>query len=212
MTQLFTHALKQAIRYSLRWPTVYYKCAAQTAETIIEFWKSKMRSINKKNNQFFDYWLTSLTQRHTIISTVMTTVKQTNSKHYKTHFVVFIFFWILQHTNKDIHQCTQQKANHIIQNFNQQFAHARAQTHTHTHVLRPSGLCLGLPEWAGTRTIWILLKQGTVSGSGISWAIRKSAPCPRQITTPAPHHSVFYRLDDLPATQSTVSKHWRQSA
>jgi len=64
----------------------------------------------------------------------MTTVKQTNSKHYKTHFVVFIFFWILQHTNKDIHQCTQQKANHIIQNFNQQFAHARAQTHTHTHT------------------------------------------------------------------------------
>jgi len=32
-----------------------------------------------------------------------------------------------------------------------------------------------------------------VSGSGISWAIRKSAPSSRQITTPAPHHSVFYR-------------------
>jgi len=30
-----------------------------------------------------------------------------------------------------------------------------------------------------------------VSGSGISWAICKSAPRPRQITTPAPHHSVF---------------------
>jgi len=30
-----------------------------------------------------------------------------------------------------------------------------------------------------------------VSGSGISWAICKSAPHPRQITTPAPHHSVF---------------------
>jgi len=30
-----------------------------------------------------------------------------------------------------------------------------------------------------------------VSGSGISWAICKSASCPRQITMPAPHHSVF---------------------
>ena len=30
-----------------------------------------------------------------------------------------------------------------------------------------------------------------MSGSGISWAICKSAPCSRQITTPAPHRSVF---------------------
>jgi len=48
-----------------------------------------------------------------------------------------------------------------------------------------------------------------VSGSGISWAICKSAPCSRQITMPAPHPSVFYRPDALPATQPTVSKHWR---
>jgi len=31
-----------------------------------------------------------------------------------------------------------------------------------------------------------------VSGSGIHWAICKSAPHSRQITTPAPHHSVFF--------------------
>ena len=46
-----------------------------------------------------------------------------------------------------------------------------------------------------------------VRGSGISWAICKSAHRSRQITTPAPHHSVFYRPDALPATQPTVSKH-----
>jgi len=34
-----------------------------------------------------------------------------------------------------------------------------------------------------------------------------SAPRSRQITTPAPHHSVFYRLDALPAAQPTASKH-----
>ena len=38
---------------------------------------------------------------------------------------------------------------------------------------------------------WILLKQETVCGSSISWDVCKSAPHPRQITTPAPHHSLF---------------------
>ena len=37
----------------------------------------------------------------------------------------------------------------------------------------------------------LLLKQETVSGSGISRAVCKSAPRSRQITTPAPHYSVF---------------------
>ena len=88
---------------------------------------------------------------------------------------------------------------------------AHQHTHTHTHI-RLTALCLGLPGWASTRKvkpIWILLKQETVSGSGICWAICKSAPRSRQITTPAPHHSVFYRPDALPATQPTASKHWR---
>ena len=55
------------------------------------------------------------------------------------------------------------------------------------------------------------MKQETVSGSGISWAICKSAPRSREITTPAPHDSVFYRPDALPAAQPAASKHWRQS-
>ena len=64
-------------------------------------------------------------------------------------------------------------------------------THTHTHL---TAFCPGLPRWAGTRKvkpIWILLKQETVSGSGISWVACKSAPRSRQITTPAPHRSSF---------------------
>jgi len=54
--------------------------------------------------------------------------------------------------------------------------------------------CLGLPRWTGTRKvkpIRILLTQGTVSGCGISWAICIYAHRSRQITTPAPHNSVF---------------------
>ena len=44
-----------------------------------------------------------------------------------------------------------------------------------------------------------------MSGNDISWAICKSAPCPTQITTPAPNHSVFYILDAFPAAQPTAS-------
>ena len=46
-----------------------------------------------------------------------------------------------------------------------------------------------------------------MSGSGINWAICKPAPRSRQITTPAPHHSVFYRPDALTAAQPTASEH-----
>jgi len=84
-------------------------------------------------------------------------------------------------------------------------------TRLHTRL---TALCPGLPGWAGTRKvqpIWILPKQETVSGSGISLPICKSAPRSRQITMPAPHHSsFFYRPDALPAAQPTASKHWRQ--
>ena len=72
------------------------------------------------------------------------------------------------------------------------------QAHTHTHPF--DGPFSG---WASTRkvkSIWILLKQETVSGSGISWAICKSAPCSRQITTPAPHQSFFYSIKALKET------------
>ena len=82
-------------------------------------------------------------------------------------------------------------------------------THTHTHI-RLTALFPGLPRWAGTREvkpIWILQEQETVSGSGISWDICKSVPRSRQITMPAPHHSVFYRPGALPAAQPTASKH-----
>jgi len=38
----------------------------------------------------------------------------------------------------------------------------------------------------------------------------KSTPRSRHTTIPAPHRSVFYRPDALPAAQPTASKHWRQ--
>ena len=65
------------------------------------------------------------------------------------------------------------------------FQFSPAPTHTHTRLM---ALCPGVPGRAGTRKvkpIWILLKQETVSGSGISWDVCKSAPRSRQITMPA---------------------------
>jgi len=41
-----------------------------------------------------------------------------------------------------------------------------------------------------------LLKQETVSDSGISWAIYKTAPYLRQITMPAPTTRFFYSPDE----------------
>jgi len=48
--------------------------------------------------------------------------------------------------------------------------------YTHTHL---TALSQGLPGWAGTRKvkpIWILLKQETVSDTGINWISLHLAP------------------------------------
>ena len=51
-----------------------------------------------------------------------------------------------------------------------------------------------------------------MSSSGISWAICKSAPCFRQITTPTPHHSVFTsRMPYLPPKQQHQSTEGKDS-
>jgi len=78
-------------------------------------------------------------------------------------------------------------------------------THTHIHL---TALFPGIPRWAGTRKvkpIWILLKQETVSGSGISLAICKSAPGSRQ---PRQHPTTQFftgRMPFLPPNQQCQS-------
>ena len=81
-------------------------------------------------------------------------------------------------------------------------------THTHPFNDHFSGTTR-VSRYQKGKPIWILLKQETVSSSGISWAICKSAPRSRQLTMPAPHYSGFSRPDALPAAQQTASKHWR---
>jgi len=80
--------------------------------------------------------------------------------------------------------------------------------HTHTHTFNG--------PFSGTTRVSRYQKGKTnldfTKGRDSEWqwhqlAICKSAPRSRQITTPEPDHSVFYRPDALPAAQPTASKH-----
>ena len=89
-----------------------------------------------------------------------------------------------------------------------------SSVYTHTHPF--NGTLSGTTQVSRTRQvkpIWILLEQEIVSGSGISWALCKSAPHSRQTTMPAPHYSAFTgRMPFLPPNQqcqSTESTHTR---
>ena len=75
------------------------------------------------------------------------------------------------------------------------------------HVLThhcPSYVFTSFPSARRTSTLAIASRSAVVQASTTS-----SAPRFRQITTPEPHHLIFYRLDARPDTQPTVSKHWR---
>ena len=66
------------------------------------------------------------------------------------------------------------------------------QKHTHPFNDPFSGTTRVSRYQKKAKPSWILLKQETVSGCGISWAVCKSAPRSRQITMPTPHHSVAF--------------------
>jgi len=72
--------------------------------------------------------------------------------------------------------------------------HTRQSVHLHTHTHPFTGPLSGttpVSRYQKGKTIWILLEHETVSGSGIRRATCKSAARSRQMTTPAPHCSVF---------------------
>jgi len=85
--------------------------------------------------------------------------------------------------------------------------HARthARTHTHTHTF--NGPLSGTTRVSQYQEGNTNLDFTGARDSEWQWAICKSAPHSRQINTPAPHRSVFYRPDALPAAQPTASKH-----
>ena len=87
----------------------------------------------------------------------------------------------------------------------QQTIYFISHAHTHTHPFNgPFSRTTQVSRYQKGKTN---LDFTEASDSDISWAICKSAPCSRQKTTPALHHTVFYRPDALPAAQPTASKH-----
>ena len=83
-------------------------------------------------------------------------------------------------------------------------------TTLHTHIYpynRPLSGTTQVSWYQKGETNLDFTEEEIVSGSGISWAICKSARRSRQTATPAPNHSLFYRPDALPAAQPTASKH-----
>ena len=88
-----------------------------------------------------------------------------------------------------------------IRSFRSCQAGARAHIHTHTHTRGTTRVS----RYRKVKPIWILLKQETVRGSGISWAICKSAPCSRQMTTPATHHALSFLQAGCPSCRPTNS-------
>jgi len=78
--------------------------------------------------------------------------------------------------------------------------------YTHTHTFNgPFSRTTRMSQYQKGKTN--LGFTEAVSGSGISWAICKSASRSRQITVPEPTLKFFYRPDALPAAQPTASKH-----
>jgi len=97
----------------------------------------------------------------------------------------------------NVSQCYQRKTKPQPQ-ATRTHACTHARTYACTTVLRPSWILSGttrVSRHQKGKTNLDLLEQEIVSGSGISWAICKSAPWPRHITTPASHHSVFLQAE-----------------
>ena len=95
-----------------------------------------------------------------------------------------------------------------VYNLSRSFIHLpfnTAPTHSHTRLM---ALFLDYPgqlseRWNQSGFYWSKRQWVAVASAG-PYALRS-----RQITTPLPHRSVFYRPDALPAAQPTASKHWK---
>ena len=72
-----------------------------------------------------------------------------------------------------------------------------AQLHTHPFN-GPFSRTTQVSRYQKVKPILILLNRETVSGSGVIWAICKSALRSRQTTTPASHHSVAFLAKTYP--------------
>jgi len=73
----------------------------------------------------------------------------------------------------------------------------------------PFSRTIWVSRYQKCKPVWIKMRHEMMrfsDGSGISWTIcKQSAPRSRQITTPTPHHSNFYRPAALPLSSPAMS-------
>jgi len=99
-------------------------------------------------------------------------------KQQRAPYLAFIYYTSLT-THKSILLACQM----LSRVYTHTHMHTHMHTCTHTHPFNgPSSGTIQVSRYQKGKTNLDLLKQETVSGSGISWAICKSAPCSRQIT------------------------------
>jgi len=87
--------------------------------------------------------------------------------------------------------------------------HARthARTHTHTHPFYgPLSRITQVSQYQKGKTNLDFTEARDGEWQWYQLGHMQICTSPRHITTPAPHHSVFYRLDAFPAIQSTATK------
>jgi len=124
-----------------------------------------------KRSRDLCFWLCSTTQHNKVRDLFLSLACTDNLLQCVDHFTHDILKQRrLHHTHTHTHTIHLQIwIYHIILMSLHQTVDA-LYTHTHTHL---TAHFPGLPRWASTRKvkpIWILLKQETVSGNGISWA------------------------------------------
>jgi len=107
---------------------------------------------------------TAVTSMHCMQSVLIHLMYHWEECILQSHGAVFTL-----HVNKSLSLSLSLSLTHSLTHTHARM-HARTHAHTHTHTHRFNGPFPRLTRWAGTRKvkpIWILLKQETVSGSGI---------------------------------------------
>jgi len=101
--------------------------------------------------------------------------------------------------------CNYHAVNSMSRKTSLRLTHAHTHTHTHTLFNGRFSRTTRVSRYQKGKTIWILLKQETVIGSGISWAICKSATRSRETTMPAPHQLISFLQAGCPSCRPTNS-------
>jgi len=130
-------------------------------------------------------------------------------EHFHAAYLSFKRRWNLVQTTGSLLVCALISNKSSAKNYSVFFQGKVHTLTTHTTILWPSWILYRTPQVSRHqkgKTNLDLLEQEIVSGSNISWAICISPPWPRQITTPASHHSDFTgRMPFLPPIQQCQS-------